>query len=114
MNAKKMSTDFAVTGQIAVADVAAAVRDGYRSIICNRPDGEGWGQPAFAEIEKAAKAAGLQAAYLPIVPGRMDASEVETFDALMARLPKPVLAYCRSGARASGLWAASRSSRRSA
>lgn len=112
MNAKKLNNDFAVSEQIALPDIAAAAKAGYRSIICNRPDGEGWGQPRFAEIEKAAKAAGIEAAYLPIVPGQMGPQQVEAFDGLMARLPKPVLAYCRSGARSSGLWAASRSSRR--
>jgi sulfide:quinone oxidoreductase len=111
MNTSKMAADFAVTGQIAPTDVARAAREGYRSIICNRPDGEGWGQPKFADIEQAAQAAGLQAAYLPIVPGQMNANQVETFDELMERLPKPVLAYCRSGARASGLWSASRAAR---
>jgi sulfide:quinone oxidoreductase len=30
------------------------------AIICNRPDGEGADQPTFAEIEKAAKKAGLE------------------------------------------------------
>lgn len=112
MNATKLNSEFAVAAQIGLPDIASAAKAGFRSIICNRPDGEGWGQPRFAEIEKAAKAAGLEAAYLPIVPGQMGPQQIEAFDGLMARLPKPVLAYCRSGARSSGLWAESRSSRR--
>jgi sulfide:quinone oxidoreductase len=43
---------------------------GFRSIICNRPDGEGNDQPTFSEIEEAARAAGLEAYYMPVVPGR--------------------------------------------
>jgi sulfide:quinone oxidoreductase len=112
MNATKIAPDFAVAGQISVADVAAAAQAGYKSIICNRPDGEGWGQPRFAEIEQAAKAAGLEAAYLPVVPGQMGPAQIKQFDELMGRLTKPVLAYCRSGARSNGLWAASRAVRR--
>jgi sulfide:quinone oxidoreductase len=112
MKTSKVAAEFGVTGQIEPTDVSEAAREGYRSIICNRPDGEDLGQPTFAEIEQAAEAAGMRAAYLPIVPGQMKAHQVESFDHLMDRLPKPVLAYCRSGARASGLWAASRFSRR--
>ena len=47
--------------QIAPADIAALAAAGFRSIICNRPDGEGADQPVFAEIEAAARAAGLEA-----------------------------------------------------
>lgn len=45
-------------GQITVDDVAVLARQGYRSIINNRPDGEGGpSQPTSAQIEAAAKAA---------------------------------------------------------
>lgn len=112
MNATKIAPDFAVAGQISTADVAAAAKAGYKAIICNRPDGEGWGQPRFTEIEQAAKAAGMEAAYLPVVPGQMSVAQIAQFDELIARMPKPVLAYCRSGARSNGLWSASAAARR--
>lgn len=108
MNPRKLADTISVSEQIGIRDMPAIRDAGFRSIICNRPDGEGWGQPAFAEIEAAAGAAGLQAAYLPVVPGQMTASQVERFSALMRDLPGPVLAYCRSGARAAGLWEAAR------
>ncbi len=108
MNHRKLADTISVSEQIGTRDMPAIRDAGFRSIICNRPDGEGWGQPAFAEIEAAAGAAGLQAAYLPVVPGQMTASQVERFSALMRDLPGPVLAYCRSGARAAGLWEAAR------
>jgi sulfide:quinone oxidoreductase len=58
MQPKRINASVSVSEQVspeAVADIAAA---GFKSIICNRPDGEGADQPGFAEIEAAAKAAG--------------------------------------------------------
>lgn len=111
MNIRKIAPDFAVSEQIDPADARKIAAAGYRSIICNRPDGEGWNQPKFVEIERAAKEAGLQAAYLPIVPGQMTEREVEKFAGLLRTLPGPIVAYCRSGARASGLYAAAQNRR---
>ena len=42
----QLCPEFTVCGQISVADVAVFARQGYRSIINNRPDGEG-GVPAW-------------------------------------------------------------------
>ena len=106
MKTTRIDEGFFVSEQIGPKDVAAAAAAGFRSIICNRPDGEGWGQPKFAEIEAAAKAAGLQAAYVPVTPGQMGERDVRRFAELIRTLPGPVLGYCRSGARAANIWQA--------
>ena len=91
--------DFSVSGQISPEDVAEIAKAGFKSIICNRPDGEQPGQPTFAEIETAASALGLEARYIPVIPGQAGPDEVEAFAAAIKEMPKPLLAYCRSGAR---------------
>jgi len=102
MDIRKVTDEVSVAPQIRAADVAAAKAAGFRSIICNRPDGEALGQPAFGEIEAAAKAAGLEVRYQPVRNVSMqDAIE---FARLAAELPKPVLAYCRTGTRCITLW----------
>jgi len=86
-----------------LADLAAA---GFRSVICHLPDGEcGPDQPGFHQIEAAAKAVGMQAAYLPVIPGQVGPAEAAAFADLMGRLPHPVVAFCRSGKRAESVWA---------
>ena len=110
MHARMLDERFSVSEQITVGDVPAVAAAGFRSIVCNRPDGEGWGQPNFAEIEAAANAAGMKAVYIPIVPGQMDAAHVARFADLMRTLPGPVFGYCKSGARAAGLWQAAQAS----
>ena len=69
MPAKTITPNLSVSEQVLPQEIAALAEAGFRSVICNRPDGEGADQPAFAEIEAAAQAAGMSAAYLPIVSG---------------------------------------------
>lgn len=105
MDLKKINSQLSVSPQILAADVAALAKQGFRSIICNRPDGEGADQPLFAEIEKAANKPKLEVRYLPVVPGRVQDADAIAFASAMDELPKPVLAYCRTGTRSATLWA---------
>lgn len=101
-----LSADFAVSEQIAPQEVAAIASAGFKSIICNRPDDEGPGQPSFRSVAEAAERAGLQARHLPVISGQMSQAHVDAMAQLLKELPQPVLAYCRSGARSSTLWQA--------
>ncbi|WP_259781085.1 bifunctional protein tyrosine phosphatase family protein/NAD(P)/FAD-dependent oxidoreductase [Aestuariispira ectoiniformans] len=107
MEPKKVNEVLSVSPQIELADVAALAATGFRSIICNRPDGEGPDQPTFDEIEAEAKKHGLETRYLPITSGKVRDEDAEDFDHAMQALPKPVLAYCRSGTRSITLWSLS-------
>lgn len=106
---QRLDADLAVAPQLspdAMADVAAA---GFRSVINNRPDFEaGPDQPTSASIEEAAAAAGLAYAHQPVLSGVQTADEYARFGALLESLPKPVLAFCRSGTRCGNLWRGSR------
>jgi len=62
MNERRVTDELAVSPQISVADVADIAAAGFASIVCNRPDDESADQVAFAEIEAAAKTAGLEIA----------------------------------------------------
>ncbi|WP_313706366.1 TIGR01244 family sulfur transferase [Massilia sp.] len=95
---------YAVAPQITPADVAALQRQGFATLICNRPDGEGAGQPLFAEIAAAAGALGIEAHYLPVTPAQITQADRDAFAALYAAAPKPVLGFCRTGNRAEQLW----------
>ena len=61
---------------------------------------------SFAEIKDAAISAGLEIRYQPIIPGMLSDLDAKEFAALIAELPKPVLAYCRTGTRSASLWGA--------
>ena len=104
MDLKQLDANLAVTGQISPADVSAVAAAGFKSIICNRPDGESEDQPAYAAVQAAAEAAGLTIVYQPVVSSQLNDDDARTFGALFESLPKPVLAYCRSGARCTRLF----------
>ena len=113
MDIKHITARLSVTPQVMLSDIPDVAAAGYRAIICNRPDGEGADQPTFAEIEQAAKAAGLEAYYLPVVPGQVSDADALAFGKAIDTLPGPVLAYCRTGTRSATLWSLSRAKTRS-
>ncbi|MEK8052585.1 TIGR01244 family sulfur transferase [Ideonella sp. DXS22W] len=106
---RPVTAQFAVAPQLtpeAMAEVAAA---GFKSVVCNRPDFErGPDQPTAAAVQAAAEAAGLQFRHLPVAGGYQSPEEIAAFKALLAELPGPVLAFCRSGARSEKLYAQAR------
>jgi len=65
LDIKKLTNTISVADQISEADLTEIAQAGFKSLICNRPDGEGSDQPGFKEIEIAAKALGLAIRYLP-------------------------------------------------
>ena len=107
MDIRPLVPGLAVAPQIAAAELIELKKAGYRAIICNRPDGEGADQPLFAEIAYAAKAVGIEAHYLPAESGKVSDEQGVAFGQLFDSLPKPVLAYCRTGMRSTTMWALS-------
>jgi uncharacterized protein (TIGR01244 family) len=103
-NIKHITPDFAISPQITAAQLAQLKAAGFTTVICNRPDHEDAGQPTFAEIKAAAKAAGLEAHHIPISPGRATKGDVDAFDTAVTSAEGKVLAYCRSGGRAQSLF----------
>ena len=60
---RRIDDNFAVTGQITLAQVEEAAAAGFKSILCARPDMKEPGQPSFGLIEQAAEKAGLKAVH---------------------------------------------------
>ena len=112
MTLTTITPNLSVSPQILPHQVASLAKAGFKSIICNLPDGEcGPGQPGFDQIAAAAKAAGMQATYLPVIPGRAGPTEAAAFRDLLASLPTPIVAFCRSGNRSGSLWSMSQTIR---
>lgn len=105
---RAVTHDIAVAPQLTPEAMAAVAAAGFRSVINNRPDFEhGPDQPTSAAVEAAAKAAGLEYRFLPVQGGYQSPEEIAAFAQLMRELPRPVLAFCRSGARSTRLIVAS-------
>ena len=96
---------FGTLGQIDPSHLAEIVKQGYKSVINNRPDFEGGpDQPTNAQIQAQAEALGLHYAYLPVIPGAFTQDQVLEMARLLKTMPGPILAFCRSGARSTNLY----------
>ncbi|MDO4223131.1 MAG: TIGR01244 family sulfur transferase [Acinetobacter sp.] len=100
-----MTHQIAFAGQIAPEHIAQVVEQGYKSIICNRPDFEGGAeQPTSQDIQTAAEQAGLSYVHQPVVAGQISEKDVQQFAEHYNALPKPVLVFCRTGNRSNNLY----------
>ena len=112
MHARHVTEQLSVSPQITVPDVAAIAAAGYRSILCNRPDSETPDQAEYREIEAAARDAGLEIAWQPVISGLVSDADADEFAKIVQELPAPVFAYCRSGTRCIVLWCLSQAGER--
>jgi sulfide:quinone oxidoreductase len=101
---RSLAPGFAVTGQLRVEDLADITARGFRSIVNNRPDGEEPGQPRAADIAAEARRLGLVWRDLPMATREVSDEQARDFEHMLPRLPAPVLAFCRTGARSTALW----------
>lgn len=99
MRIRSVDPAFHVTGQIKPAQLPEIAALGFKTVICMRPDREGFFQPSFEDVAQAAKQAGMDAHYLPVIPGHFSDDQARQLKDLLASQPGPVLAYCASGMR---------------
>jgi uncharacterized protein (TIGR01244 family) len=96
-----------VAGQIRPEDVAEFADCGVTIIVNNRPDGEEAEQPASAEIEAAARAAGIDYLHIPIAE-TFSGEKVAAMGDALANAGGNVVIFCKSGTRSAYLWALAR------
>lgn len=108
---RQLSDSVYAAPQIDVAQVAEARAMGIALIVNNRPEGESDDQTAGAEIEAAARAAGIDYVEIPVTHAGFSEAQVSAMADALAKAQGPVLAYCRSGTRSTLLWALAEASR---
>jgi uncharacterized protein (TIGR01244 family) len=107
---RPVAADVCVAPQLTPDAMAAAAATGFRSVVNNRPDFEFESdQPTNASIEAAARAAGLEYRWLPVSGAYQSPEEIAAMAKLLAELPRPLLLFCRSGARSTRLYRAAAS-----
>lgn len=107
MDLKRINDHVSVSGQIRPEDVATLKELGFVTIVNNRPDGESPDQPDGAEIEAAAKAAGLSYHAIPLGREGVNPDLVAQTKAALEGSDGKVFCFCRSGTRSTTLWALS-------
>jgi uncharacterized protein (TIGR01244 family) len=105
INVQPVDSSLSITPQLAPEDMEALADAGFRTIINNRPDFEGGpDQPTSAQLESAARASGLAYRHLPVPPSGHSDRDARAMVDLVDALPKPVVAFCRTGKRAAALY----------
>ncbi len=112
MDIRSLTDSYAVSPQIAPADLAAIKAAGFTTVIDNRPDGE-IPTNLHAEImRQAAEALGLTFVINPVIGGALTLDNVKAQKAALDSAGGPVLAYCASGNRSSMVWALAQAGKR--
>ncbi|TVP70576.1 MAG: TIGR01244 family phosphatase [Rhodobacteraceae bacterium] len=112
MDIRPLTDSYAVSPQIASEDMAAIAQAGFKTVICNRPDGENPPELQQAPLRAAAEAAGLTFLVNPVVGGAITMENVQGQAQALEGSTGPVLAYCASGNRSSIVWALSQAGKR--
>jgi sulfide:quinone oxidoreductase len=85
-------------------DLKLVARQGVRSIMNNRLDGESVGQPLSSDLARVAEELGMTFVHFPVEPGSITSLDVEAFAKACDELERPLLVFSRSGARSTRLW----------
>ena len=104
MRVLELAPQVYVSGQLFEHDVRLMAKQGVRSIMNNRPDGESMGQPLSADLAKMAEELGMNFLHLPVNPKAITKQVVEEFAKACGELERPLLIFCRSGARSTTMW----------
>ncbi len=104
MRIVQLSDNYSVTMQIGPEDVESFADDGFKIIICNRPDGEEYGQPTSASVREACEKHGIAFHMIPIRGSEVGPDTLQQFLDVLRNADGPILGYCRSGTRSAILW----------
>ncbi len=104
----ELASGLAATGKLDRGDIEALAQQGVKTIVNNRPDGEDAGQLPAAEARRIAAAHGIAYHHIPVTMASLSRADVDAFALVLASVPRPIVAHCRSGTRSALLWALGR------
>ena len=104
MDIRQINDEYSVAAQIRPDDVKAIKEMGFKSIVCHRPDGEVPDQPAFDAVNAEAERLGLEIRQVPFGAEGVSEDKVHAFVDCLDEMPRPMLGYCRSGARSTKIY----------
>lgn len=104
MDIRQINDEYSVSGQITVEDLDQVKALGFQSIVCHRPDEEEPGQPHFADIAARAQELGIEIRHVPVGRMGLDADGVNAMVDALEEFPRPMLGFCRSGARSTAIY----------
>lgn len=105
---RQLEENLRTCGQLTAEQIRELAAQGVKTLIFNRPDQEEADQPSTLELQKLAESLGMQWVHQPVISGQVTDEQGVEFGRIYAAAAKPVVAFCRTGARCGCLWALSR------
>ena len=104
MRVLELAPQVYATGQLFETDFQLLSKQGVRSIVNTRPDGESEGQPPSAELAKAAAEHGITLVHFPIDPASMTKETAGAFMKACDELARTMMVCGRSGGQSTKIW----------
>lgn len=103
----QINDEIAVAMQLFEEDIDRAYDQGFRTIVCNRPDHEEdlEDQPLAKTLERYALEKGMSFAHIPVDWEGPSIEAVKNTRNVLDSSDGPILAYCLTGGRSTKLWA---------
>ena len=99
-----LTDNIGVSDQLYPENLSELSSLGIKTIVCNRPDLESSPtQPTAKSIQLASERLGIQFAFHPVASNFQTEEDATKMAKMLNELPKPLLAYCRSGGRSTAL-----------
>lgn len=99
-----MTDDLTIYKQIYPTQCRKIAELGYCSVLNIRPDDEHITQPKSLDLASATEQANLNYHYLPFDDERLSLATIKQFALYYHAMPKPILVFCGTGARAKLLY----------
>ncbi len=99
-----LTTQVSVTGQMNLDKFSALLKQGFKSVIVNRPDQESGNTVSVSQLREVAEKSHVSVIYQPVESGKISQTDIQEFAKYYNELTKPILLVCRSGSRSASLF----------
>ena len=101
---RPLTPTVSVAGQMNSIKFQELMKQGFKSVIVNRPDQETGNDVSVIQLRTIAEKYHTSVIYQPVISGQLTQQHIEEFSKYYNELPKPILMVCRSGTRSAALY----------
>jgi len=101
---RPLTPTVSVAGQMNSIKFQELMKQGFKSVIVNRPDQETGNEVSVIQLRTIAERHHASVIYQPVISGKITQQNIEEFSKYYNDLPKPILMVCRSGTRSAALY----------
>ena len=104
MRALELAPQVYASGQLFEHDLKLVAKEGVRSIVNTRSDGELMGQASSADLARLAEELGITYVHFPVEPKSITKEDLEAFAKICDELERPLMISSGSGGLSTRVW----------